>query len=137
MPLLSTWTATVYFRHKEDADMSYKFNTFFLRWFFFRLLLIIVVGAVFLISITQDDSLVNFFCDRYSGDYINDETDAIRQEKLAELDQCQSTLRYLFWLSYFPLVVFQAHCLQVLQEYRKQLNQDYIKEIVAVQEDEI
>ena len=49
----------------------------FLHIYFLRLLLLIIGGFIFLIVASNNDEIVNFFCDRYYGIDIDDDTGSV------------------------------------------------------------
>ena len=127
-PLLYTWVMSQLHRRKGDLDMSYQFNTLFMTVYFVRLLVILIGGFIFIIIAQRNDEPVDFLCDKYYGiDYNEDGT--IPAEFVDDLGECRSMFRNLVWPIYIITVVFQAHCLFTLQNYRSLFeNKEYIKE---------
>ena len=97
--------------------------------FLIRLVLLIVGGFIFMLYAANDDTLVNFFCDRYyDPNYVQD-NGTVSKEMSDSLSECRDSFRTSMWFIWIPVVVFQAHCLATLYAYRSTFeNNEYVKE---------
>jgi hypothetical protein len=106
IPLLINWGGSLYYRHRGDYELAYKMNTFFLRVYFLRLVALVLGGFAFLLYSMQNDNVVNFFCDRYYADYMDDTAGVVKEGFSSELEACRGYARTVMWVFYIPTVVF-------------------------------
>ena len=131
LPLLTLWVLSQ--KSKRDGNMpaAYKWNSLFMSIYSIRLFFIIIGGFVLLIVAQNEDSIIDFLCARYEGVSLDD-TDTTAEKKkefYEDRSECRSSLRILGILFYFPLVMFQVHCLQILLAYRATIeNKEYQEE---------
>ena len=127
IPLLGFWGMSQYSKSKDQVEQAYKFNTLFLYLYQVRLILLIVGGFIFNLYAANDDSISNFFCDRYYNEnYMNAGT--VTKELTESLTLCRDSFRMYIWIAWIPTVLFQIHCLVTLYEYRSAFeNKEYVK----------
>ena len=121
-------------KREGRADMAYRYNTLFKSWFLIRMLAFTIGGLVYLVIATNNNGPVDYFCTRY---YDVDENDFHLAEQGNDLSEqevelCRDEIRTAGWLFYFPMVVFQVHCLYIMNKYRETIeNKDYQSKFVA------
>ena len=101
--------------------MAYRYNTIFRSFYVLRFILFTVGGLFFLIIATMNDDPVDYFCLRYYDVSENDlhlaETGHTLSEQ--EVEICRDEIRTAGWLFYFPMVLFQIHCLITMNQFRQ------------------
>ena len=92
-----------------------------------RLFFIIVFGFMLLIVANNENSIIDFLCERYQGiDIDQDATDAEKKQFYDDRSECRDNIRLVGILAYLPIVIFQVHCLQTLMAYRATIeNKEY------------
>ena len=114
--------------------MAYRYNTLFKSWYLLRMLAFTIGGLVFLVIATRNDEPVDYFCTRYYDVTDADLHSAEQGNEISqqEVELCRDDIRTAGWLFYFPMVVFQVHCLLIMNKYRETIeNKDYKEQFVA------
>ena len=65
VPLIFSWTASQFFKSKNESAEAYKWNTVFISVYSMRFLFSIVGGLIAVIIAYHSDSSMDFICDRY------------------------------------------------------------------------
>ena len=131
VPLLASWSAAQYFRKIQDSSKAYQWNTVFISVYSMRFIFTIIGGLFALIISYNSDSSMDFMCDRYMGiDYDTVQyTDAEKMEFQTEVDRCRNNFRRFLAIMYIPTILFQMHCLNTLNLFRK-----YVENVQRMQE---
>ena len=91
-----------------------------------------------LLVATNDNSTVDYFCKRYQGvkyeDLDKPSTPEIETSSY-EIQTCRDNTRNLGWIFYFPIILFNIHCLKTLYSYRRLFENKEFKSVIDEEED--
>ena len=131
VPLLTAWGLRYHNMNLNRVVTAYQWNSVFMSFYSLRLVTFMILGFVFLVIASNHAGPVDFFCDRYFT--IDDGKDHNE-----DIEECRNDLRILGWIVYFPAIIFQIHCIMVLNQHRKTgENQVMIEAGIIGKEDDI
>ena len=118
LPLNVSWYMSYKSKNEGSINMAYRYNTIFKSLYLLRLIATMIGGIVFLVLATNHNGPVDYFCTRYY-DVDHHDLEQAAEGHDEEVDDCREEIRTAGWIFYFPLIIFQVHCLMVMNKFRE------------------